>query len=166
MTLNAVALGQVPNPNTVPLDALRARIGEAIGTSSWREVAQERVDRFAEVTDDHQFIHIDPERARRETPFGGSIAHGFLTLSLLSTMAYETLPTVEGRALGINYGFDRVRFLAPVRAGKRVRAHFTLADVAEREAKQVLLRYAVTVEIEGEAKPALSAEWLTLTVLA
>jgi acyl dehydratase len=166
MTLNAVALGQVPNPNTVPLDALRARIGETIGTSSWREVAQERVDRFAEVTDDHQFIHIDPERARRETPFGGSIAHGFLTLSLLSTMAYETLPTVEGRALGINYGFDRVRFLAPVRAGKRVRAHFTLADVAEREAKQVLLRYAVTVEIEGEAKPALSAEWLTLTVLA
>jgi acyl dehydratase len=166
MTLNAVALGQVPNPNTVPLDALRARIGETIGTSSWREVAQERVDRFAEVTDDHQFIHIDPERARRETPFGGSIAHGFLTLSLLSTMAYETLPTVEGRALGINYGFDRVRFLAPVRAGKRVRAHFTLADVTEREAKQVLLRYAVTVEIEGEAKPALSAEWLTLTVLA
>jgi acyl dehydratase len=166
MTLNAVALGQVPNPNTVPLDALRARIGETIGTSSWREVAQERVDRFAEVTDDHQFIHIDPERARRETPFGGSIAHGFLTLSLLSTMAYETLPTVEGRALGINYGFDRVRFLAPVRAGKRVRAHFTLADVTEREAKQVLLRYTVTVEIEGEAKPALSAEWLTLTVLA
>jgi acyl dehydratase len=166
MTLNAVALGQVPNPNTVPLDALRARIGETIGTSSWREVAQERVDRFAEVTDDHQFIHIDSERARRETPFGGSIAHGFLTLSLLSTMAYETLPTVEGRALGINYGFDRVRFLAPVRAGKRVRAHFTLADVTEREAKQVLLRYTVTVEIEGEAKPALSAEWLTLTVLA
>ncbi len=166
MTSNAVALGQVPNPNTVPLDALRARIGETIGTSSWREVAQERIDRFAEVTDDHQFIHIDPERARRETPFGGSIAHGFLTLSLLSTMAYETLPTVEGRALGINYGFDRVRFLAPVRAGKRVRAHFTLADVTEREAKQVLLRYAVTVEIEGEAKPALSAEWLTLTVLA
>jgi acyl dehydratase len=166
MTSNAVALGQVPNPNTVPLDALRARIGETIGTSSWREVAQERVDRFAEVTDDHQFIHIDPERARRETPFGGSIAHGFLTLSLLSTMAYETLPTVEGRALGINYGFDRVRFLAPVRAGKRVRAHFTLADVTEREAKQVLLRYTVTVEIEGEAKPALSAEWLTLTVLA
>jgi acyl dehydratase len=81
-------------------------------------------------------------------------------------MAYETLPTVEGRALGINYGFDRVRFLAPVRAGKRVRAHFTLADVTEREAKQVLLRYAVTVEIEGEAKPALAAEWLTLTVLA
>ena len=166
MTLNAVALGQAPNPITVPLNALRARIGEVIGTSSWREVMQERIDRFAQVTDDHQFIHIDPERARSETPFGGSIAHGFLTLSLLSTMAYETLPTVEGRALGINYGFDRVRFLAPVRSGKRVRALFTLTDVTTREAKQVLVRYAVTVEIEGEAKPALSAEWLTLTVLA
>ena len=166
MTLNTVALGQIPNPDARSLDSLRARIGETIGTSSWREVTQDRIDRFAQVTDDHQFIHIDPERARRETPFGGSIAHGFLTLSLLSTMAYETLPTVEGRALGINYGFDRVRFLAPVRAGKRVRAHFTLADVTTREAKQVLLRYAVSVEIEGEAKPALSAEWLTLTVLA
>jgi acyl dehydratase len=166
MTLNAIALGQAPNPITVPLDALRARIGEVIGTSSWREVMQERIDRFAQVTDDHQFIHIDPERARSETPFGGSIAHGFLTLSLLSTMAYETLPNIEGRALGINYGFDRVRFLAPVRSGKRVRALFTLTDVTTREAKQVLVRYAVTVEIEGEAKPALSAEWLTLTVLA
>jgi acyl dehydratase len=166
MTLNTVALGQIPNPDTRSLDSLRARIGETIGTSSWREVTQDRIDRFAQVTDDHQFIHIDPERARRETLFGGSIAHGFLTLSLLSTMAYETLPTIEGRALGINYGFDRVRFLAPVRAGKRVRAHFTLADVTAREAKQVLLRYAVSVEIEGEAKPALSAEWLTLTVLA
>ena len=166
MTSDAVLRGEAANPTVVPLEALKALIGEEIGVSSWRAMSQERIDRFAEVTDDHQFIHLDRERAARETPFGGTIAHGFLTLALLSSMAYEALPTIEGRTMGINYGFDRVRFLTPVRSGSRVRAHFTLADVVSRSPKEVMLRYALTIEIEGQAKPALAAEWLTLAVLA
>jgi len=167
MTLNAVALGQVPNPNTVPLDALRARIGETIGTSSWREVAQERVDRFAEVTDDHQFIHIDPERARRETPFGGSIAHGFLTLSLL-TKLMESVPVPperrEGAVMGINYGFEKVRFLNPVKVGSKIRASSVLASVDQKDPNTLQVTRTITVEIEGETKPALVADWVTRAV--
>lgn len=166
MTTDPVARGEAPSRNVLPLETLKARIGEEVGLSSWREVPQERIDRFAAVTDDHQFIHVDPTRAAAETEFGGTIAHGFLTLSLLSTLAYEVLPVPEGRVLGINYGFDRVRFLNPVRAGRRVRGRFVLAEISERGERQVMMRYAVTVEIEGEAKPALAADWLTLTVLA
>ncbi|HEX2553810.1 MAG TPA: MaoC family dehydratase [Microvirga sp.] len=166
MTSDEVIRGEAANPTILSIEDLRARIGGVVGVSSWREVGQDRIDRFAEVTIDHQFIHLDPERAKAETPFGGTIAHGFLTLSLLSSMAYEVLPTVRGRAMGINYGFDRVRFLAPVRAGSRVRGHFTLADVAMRSEKEAMLRHAVTIEIEGQQKPALAADWLTLAVLA
>ena len=106
---------------SISLDALQARTGEELGVSSWLVVDQSMIDRFADVTDDHQFIHVDPVRAAAETPFGGAIAHGFLTLSLLSRMGAEVLPRIEGRIRGINYGFDRVRFLAPVPAGGRVR---------------------------------------------
>ena len=123
------------------------------------------IDRFAEVTGDRQFIHVDPARALVEAPFGGTIAHGFLTLSLLSVMSQQALPPIEGRVIGINYGFDRVRFLAPVPSGARVRGRFTLADVRTRSKGEVALHYQVTVEIEGAAKPALAADWITLAVL-
>ena len=120
------------------------------------------IDAFAEVTRDRQFIHVDPERAAAK-PFGGTVAHGFLTLSLLSAMAYDALPARKG--FGVNYGFDRVRFVAPVRAGARVRGRFALIGRSPRGANETLTRLAVSIEIEGEAKPALVAEWLTLSIL-
>jgi acyl dehydratase len=148
------------------IEQLRDKVGEDLGASRWFPVTQERIDRFAELTEDPQWIHVDPERAARETPFGGSIAHGFLSLSLLSAMALDVLPDIEGRVMGINYGFDKVRFLTPVRAGSQVRGQFTLADVASRGDKQWLLRYTVSLEIQGEAKPAIACEWLGIVVIA
>ena len=150
---------------SVSLDDLRSLIGQEIGASSWWTVDQERIDRFAVVTGDHQFIHVDPARASAETPFGSTIAHGFLTLSLLSAMGQEALPVIKGRSMGINYGLDRVRFLSPVPVGVRVRGRFTLAEITVRSDRQVLLRYQVLVDIEGADKPALAAEWITLAVL-
>ena len=147
------------------VDALRQRIGQEIGVSGWHLVDQSMIDRFADVTSDHQFIHVDPARAAADAPFGGTIAHGFLTLSLLSVMGQQALPTIEGRRMGINYGFDRVRFLSPVRSGARVRGRFAVLDVKQRSPMEVALHYRVTVEIEGEPKPALAADWLTLAVL-
>ena len=132
--------------------------------SHWFVVDQERIDAFAHVTEDRQFIHVDPEKASA-TPFGGTVAHGFLTLSLLSTMAYSALPVVEGAAMGVNYGFDKVRFLHPVRAGSRVRAKFVLTSVIERSEAEWQLVYDVTIEIEGVQKPALAATWLTMQVV-
>jgi acyl dehydratase len=143
------------------LEAIRSRIGEEIGVSSWLTLDQERITAFADATEDRQFIHVDPEAAA-QTPFGGTIAHGFLTLSLLSRMAAEGILIPHATKMIVNYGLDRVRFLAPVRAGKRVRGRFTLDGVEEKAAGQILLRHIVTVEIEGEDKPALSAVWLTL----
>jgi acyl dehydratase len=144
-----------------PLDDIRARIGQEIGVSSWLLIDQERIDSFAEATEDRQFIHVDPAAAA-QTPFGGTIAHGFLTLSLLSRMAAEAMFVPEGIKMAVNYGLDRVRFLAPVRSGKRVRGRFALDSVEEKAPGQWLLRHTVTVEIEGEDKPALTAQWLGL----
>jgi acyl dehydratase len=149
----------------VTVDALKTRVGQEIGLSDWHVVTQDMIDRFAEVTEDHQFIHTDPARAAKETEFGGTIAHGFLTLSLLSLFAREALPPIENRAHGINYGFDRIRFMTPVKSGARVRGRFTLKEVAERSGKMVQLRYGVSVEIEDAPKPALMADWLALAVL-
>jgi acyl dehydratase len=149
----------------VSLDSLKRRIGEEIGVSLWRTVDQGLIDRFAAATDDHQYIHVDPVRAAAEAPFGGTIAHGFLTLSLLSVMGQEALPPIEGRAMGINYGFDRIRFLSPVPAGRRLRARFVLTDLSMRTPREAMLCYRVTVELEGSEKPALLADWITLTVL-
>ena len=145
------------------LDDIRARAGEEIGTSSWFVIDQERIAAFAEATEDRQFIHLDPDAAAR-TPFGGTIAHGFLTLSLLSRMAAEVVLVPPSTRMVVNYGLDRVRFLAPVRSGKRVRGRFVLEGVENKPGGQLLLRHLVTVEIEGEDKPALSAQWLVLLV--
>ena len=143
------------------LDEIRSRIGDEVGVSSWLTIDQARIDRFADATEDHQFIHVDPAAAAH-TPFDGTIAHGFLTLSLLSRMAAEATFLPEGLNMAVNYGFDRVRFLAPVRSGKRVRGRFTLDSVEEKAPGQLLFRHNVTVEIEGEEKPALTAVWLGL----
>jgi len=137
-------------------------VGQEIGVSGWITIDQPQIDAFAHATNDHQFIHVDPERARRETPFGGTIAHGFLSLSVLSGLAYEVMPTLNGAAMSINYGFDKIRFLTPVRAGKRVRARFTLSEAVMRAPKELLIRNATTLEIEGEPRPALVADWLGL----
>ena len=149
----------------VRLDDLKNAVGAEIGVSPWREITQDMIDRFADVTDDFNFIHVDPGRAKAETPFGGTIAHGFLSLSLLPTFAYETIPAIEGRAMGINYGFDSVRFAAPVKSGERVRARFSLAGVKIRPSGYVQIAYDVTMDVEGSARPAFTARWLTIAVM-
>jgi len=143
------------------LDEIRAKIGQEVGVSSWIDVDQRRIDAFADATADRQFIHTDPEAAAR-TPFGGTIAHGFLSLSLLSRMAADAMLLPDIVNYCVNYGLDRVRFLAPVRAGSRVRGRFVLDSVEEKAPGQILMRHIVTVEIEGGDKPALTAEWLGL----
>jgi len=148
---------------TTTLDELQAMVGQESGLSPWRTVTQTMIDQFADATDDHQFIHCDPARAKTETPFGGTIAHGFLTLSLLSAFAFETAPKVEGADIGINQGFDTVRFVAPVKTGSRIRARFKLADLKIRPSGWIHVTNDVTIEIEDSVKPALTARWLTLT---
>jgi len=143
------------------LAEIRARVGEEIGISDWLAVDQARIDAFAEATEDRQFIHTDPAAAA-QTPFSGTIAHGFLSLSLLSRMGAEVMLIPAGMKMAVNYGLDRVRFLAPVRSGKRVRGRFVLDSVEEKAPGQILMRHTVTVEIEGEDKPALTAQWLGL----
>ena len=150
---------------SITIEELRAQVGQVIGVSPWHAVTQDMIDRFSDVTDDHQFIHSDPVRAKAETPFGGTIAHGFLTLSLLSMLARDAIPRLKDRAMGINYGFDRIRFMTPVKSGARVRGRFTLSEVVDRAEKLIMFRYAVSIEIEGSAKPALTADWLTLAVV-
>ena len=142
-----------------------ANVGREVGVSDWITVDQARIDAFADCTEDHQFIHVDPGMAAK-TPFGGTIAHGFLTLSLLSKMTYQATPVLQGVAMGINYGFDKVRFLQPVRAGSRVRGRFKLLGAEDKGGGRWLIRHEVTVEIEGSDKPALIAEWLGMQVLA
>ena len=137
-------------------------VGQELGVSDWITVNQTMIDQFADATLDHQFIHVDPERAKAESPFGGTIAHGFLSLSLLSAMNYETMPKIREQTMGINYGFDKVRFMSPVKSGARVRGHFTLADSRFRGAGMLMLTYEATIEIENEKKPALTATWMTI----
>ncbi len=141
------------------------QVGEEIGVSAWFEITQDRVNAFAECTEDRQFIHVDPDAARK-TSFGGTIAHGYLTLSLLSyLMTHMGQPEIDGLAMGINYGSDRVRYLAPVRVGTRIRVRATLLEVLEKNPGQWLVRTAVTVEIENEPTPALVADVLSLLVI-
>lgn len=150
----------------ISLAAYQSLVGRQVGVSSWHLVDQSRINLFADVIEDHQFIHVDPERAKRLAPFGTTIAHGFLTLSLLSIMSYEAVPVIEGVAMGVNYGFDKLRFVAPVRAGSRVRGHFTLTEARLRKPKELQSRTSVSVEIEGEEKPALVADWIGLLYLS
>ena len=119
----------------VSLEAYQAMVGKEIGVSSWHLLDQARINVYADVIEDHQFIHVDPERAKKETAFGNTIAHGFLTMSLMSIMSYEVMPVIEGTAMGVNYGFDKLRFLSPVRAGSRVRGRFTLAEAKTAQAE-------------------------------
>ncbi len=149
----------------VPKDQMVAMAGTKLEPGPWVEVTQDRIDAFADCTEDHQFIHVDQEKAAA-TPFGGTIAHGFLTLSLLSKMLEGSGIQPENVVMGINYGFDKVRFLAPVRAGKRVRSHAEIVDVQRKDEQRFLIKQAVTVEIEGEETPALAAEWLTMVITA
>src|SRR6516164_8202950 len=150
----------------VSLSAYQAMVGKEVGVSSWHLVDQTRIDDFADVIEDHQFIHVEPERAKRETPFGSTVAHGFLTMSLLSIMSYEVMPVIEGTTMGVNYGFDKLRFISPVKAGSRVRGRFVLAEAKLRKDNELQSRTNVTVEIEGEDKPALAADWLGLIYFA
>lgn len=143
---------------TLTRAAFEALECQPIGTSEWMTVSQGQIDAFADCTHDHQYIHIDPERAA-QTPFGSTIAHGFLTLSLLSAMAYQ-MPGIEGTVMAVNYGFNKVRFVSPVKVGARIRGHFTLQKFEEIRPGEIQTTMAVTVEIEGQDKPALVAEWL------
>lgn len=150
----------------ITLEAYQAMVGKEIGVSSWHLIDQPRIDTYAGVTEDHQFIHVDPERAKTETVFGTTIAHGFLTMSMMSVMSYEVMPAIAGTTMGVNYGFDKLRFVSPVRSGRRVRGRFVLAEAKLRKAGELQSRTSVTVEIEGEDKPALVAEWLGLIYFA
>ncbi len=147
------------------LDELDSAIGQEIGTSDWFEVTQEDVNKFADVTRDHQFIHIDEEKAA-QTPFGGTIAHGFFTLSLLSHFAETGCGvSVEGAKMGLNYGSDKLRFLNPVRVGSKIRGRSVLASLVEKKPGQFLCKSEMTVEIEGVETPALITEWLTMVIV-
>lgn len=138
--------------------------GHQVGLSPWYEVSQERIDQFAQATGDFQYIHTDPGRALREGPFGGTIAHGFLLLSMLSTMAFECIPDIVGTKMKVNVGFDKVRFMTPVNAGLRVRGRFTLTTFNDRPSGIIEINYDAAVEIENVKRPALTAEWLTLAM--
>ena len=136
-----------------------ARVGTSFGASEWYLIDQARINDFAKNTEDFQFIHIDTERAK-DTPFGTTIAHGFLTLSMLSAMFYDVVPKMIGSKMGVNYGFDKIRFLAPVKAGALIRGHFTLQELREWRPGEVTNVWEVKVEIENEDKPALIAKWI------
>lgn len=149
---------------TVKKEDLQNYVGKESGVSDWFLIDQERINQFADVTEDHQFIHIDPEAAAK-TPFGTTIAHGFLTLSMLAHLASSSTIGIEGVVMGINYGFDKVRFLSPVKVNSKIRARVTLAEVTEKSGNRILLKNSITVEIEGEKHPALIADWLTMVVI-
>jgi len=146
------------------MGVLEAQLGTELGRSKWIEVTQAMVDEFGENTFDTQWIHSDPERAARESAFGGTIAHGFLTLSLCSCFAFDVVETLEGEAAGINYGFNKLRFLSPVPCGSRIRGVFTLDAVQQKSPTTLLRTFGLKVEIEGSDTPALVAEWLSLVM--
>ena len=148
----------------IAADKLESMVGQEVGVSDWTVLDQKKIDAFADLTLDPYFIHVNPEKAKTDTPFGGTIAHGFLTLSMLSAMAYDCLPDIEGRTMGMNYGFEKIRFISPVPSGSKIRGRFRIANV-QRKPGQAVVTYGVTVEIEGKEKPALAAEWMTIAFL-
>ena len=148
-------------PTLIPRDEVRACIGMETEPTAWFLIDQDRINAFADCTLDHQFIHVDPEAAKKTT-FGTTVAHGFLTLSLLSHFSEQLQIGIEGVQMGLNYGLDKVRFINPVKVNSRVRARAKVMDVQEKHSGQFQLKLEVTIEIEGEAKPALVAEWLVM----
>ena len=146
---------------SMTLDELKSSTGKEIGVSEWFTLDQEKINRFADVTEDHMFLHVNPEMAAA-TPFGGTIAHGLFTLSMVPVMAYQAMPGVSGTKMGVNYGYNKVRFMAPVKSGKRIRGRFVVKGVEPQDGGRMQILQDVTVEIEGESKPALAAEWITM----
>ena len=151
-------------PKTITMLELAGLVGHELEPSHWLEITQERVNQFADATNDHQFIHVDPEKAS-QTPCGGPIAHGFLTLSLLSSLMEENAAEIEGLVMGINYGSDRVRFLAPVPVGSKIRARQKLLEVTEKMPGRWLKKALVTVDIQGQENPAMVAEFLAMLII-
>lgn len=143
---------------------MSTRIGAELGCSPWIRVTQDMIDRFASTTRDEQWIHVDPERARNESPFGGTVAHGFLTLSLASRFSYDALTEPAGQTMSVNYGFEKLRFLTPVKPGDNLRGRFALSAVSAKATNQILLQTQLKIEIEGTESPALVAEWLSLHI--
>ena len=141
------------------LENLKEQLGLEVGVSRWFTIDQARVDKFADLTEDWQYVHVDPDAAKT-TPFNGTIAHGFLTVSLLSAMYYDAVPVIEGSKLGVNYGFDKLRFLSPVKVGSKVRGRFELSDIREVRPFEISTTWRVEVEIEDFEKPALVAHWI------
>jgi len=147
---------------TIPKNEMTNAVGMKLGPSEWIELSQQRINAFADCTEDHQFIHVDEAKAK-ETPFGGTIAHGFLTLSLLASLIEKIGVTPENTVMGMNYGFDKIRFLAPVKSGKRVRMVGEVLDVNQKDENRFLTTFGVSIEIEGEDTPALVAEFLLMS---
>jgi acyl dehydratase len=164
LRLSGVKKGIVTMAQVVKKDELKDYIGKETGVSDWFKIDQDRINAFADVTEDHQFIHVDPEAAAK-TPFGTTIAHGFLSLSLLARLAPEASLGVEGTVMGINYGCDKVRFMSPVKVDSEVRVRARLLDVTEKPGNRLLIKNEITMEINGEDRPAYIAEWLTMIVV-
>lgn len=151
--------------NIVSVDQLDDYIGKEVGVTDWLTIDQDRINKFADATGDHQYIHVDPQRAA-ETPFGTTIAHGFLTLSLMSMLSSQNgAIKLDNAVMGINYGLDKVRFINPVKVGSNIRARFELVSAEEKKPNHYLMKHNVTIDIEGEEKPALIAQWLGMTVV-
>jgi acyl dehydratase len=149
---------------SMTLDEMKGYVGKEIGVSDWFELDQAKINAFADLTEDHMFLHVNPEMAKN-TPYGGTIAHGLLTLSMMPVMAYQAMPGVVGTKMGVNYGYNKVRFMAPVKSGKRIRGHFVVKALEPADGGRLQIVQDVTIEIEGEAKPALAAEWVTMVWL-
>ena len=146
---------------TMTLDEVRSFTGKEIGVSDWFELDQGKINQFADLTEDHMFLHVNPEAAKA-TPFVSTIAHGLLTLSMMPVMAYQAMPGVSGTKMGVNYGYNKVRFMAPVKSGKRIRGHFVVQGIEDKGDGRQQITHDVSIEIEGESKPALVAEWMTM----
>jgi len=146
---------------SMTLEEVRSYVGKEIGVSDWFLLDQDRISSFANITEDHMFLHVNPEAASK-TPFGGTIAHGLLTLSMMPVMAYQAVPGIAGTKMGVNYGYNKIRFMAPVRSGKRIRGRFTVKGVEPQSGGRMQIVHDAIIEIEGETKPALVGEWITM----
>jgi acyl dehydratase len=145
----------------ISYEEIKEKVGKVVGKSEWYEINQETINKFADLTKDHFFIHVDPERVRKETPLDTTIAHGFLSVSMLSAMSYDCVPGIDGAHFGLNYGFNKLRFVSPVPVNSKIRGHFTLKDIDRKDTGEITMTYDVIVELENQEKPVLAAEWIT-----